>query len=76
MLWVVASLPGEDLKKIQEFPNHPLVRIILSDPVVHFLIFGLLAFLICRGFHLEPGGAIPFVRVGLLATRYGLLIDG
>jgi len=29
----------------------------------------------CRGFHLESGDGIPFVRVAILAIGYGLLIE-
>lgn len=75
MLWVVASLPGEELEKIQKFPDNPLLRIILSDSFMHFLVFGLLTLLICRGFHLKSRRSIPLVKVGTLASGYGLLIE-
>lgn len=75
MIWVVASLPGEELEKIQKFPDNPLLRIILSDPFMHFLVFGLLTLLICRGFHLKSRESIPLLKVGTLASGYGLLIE-
>jgi len=75
MIWIVASLPGEELEKIQKFPDNPLLRIILSDPFMHFLVFGLLTLLICRGFHLKSRESIPLVKVSTLASGYGLLIE-
>lgn len=75
MLWVVASLPGEDLEKIQKYPENPLLRFFLSDPFMHFLVFGLLILLICRGFYQESKALIPIVRVGLIASGYGLIIE-
>jgi len=74
-LWVVASLPGDDLQKIQTFPENPWLQFFLSDPFMHFLTFGLLALLICRGYDKESERSIPLVRVGLLASGYGLFIE-
>ncbi len=74
-LWIVASLPGNDLQKIQKFPEDPWFRFFLSDPFMHFLTFGLLALIICRGYDKESGRSIPLVRVGLLASIYGFMIE-
>ncbi len=74
-LWIVASLPGKDLQKIQKFPEDPWFRFFLSDPFMHFLTFGLLALIICRGYDKESGRSIPLVRVGLLASIYGFMIE-
>ncbi len=74
-LWIVASLPGNDLQKIQKFPEDPWFRFFLSDPFMHFLTFGLLALIICRGYDKELGRSIPLVRVGLLASIYGFMIE-
>jgi hypothetical protein len=70
----MASLPGGDLEKIQRFPENPWLRFFLSDPFMHFLNFGLLTLLICRGYVKESRRSIPLVNVGLLASGYGLLI--
>ncbi len=75
LLWVTASLPGGNLDKIQKFPENPWLMFFLSDPFMHFLTFGLLALIICRGYDKELGRSIPLVRVGLLASGYGLLIE-
>lgn len=74
-IWIMASLPGDDLGKVQKFPGNPWLRFFLSDPFMHFLTFVLLALMICRGYDKESGGSIPLVRVGLLASGYGLLIE-
>jgi len=74
-LWIVASLPGNDLQKIQKFPENPWLKFFLSDPFMHFLVFGLLTLLICRGYDKKPRKSIPLVRVGLFASGYGLMIE-
>jgi len=74
-LWVVASLPGDELQKIQMSPENPLLRIIVSDPCMHFLVFGLLSMLICRGFQQKSRGSTPLARVAMLAIGYCLLIE-
>jgi hypothetical protein len=71
----MASLPGDDLDKIQKSPENPWLRFFLSDPFMHFLTFGLLALIICRGYDKESGRSIPLMRVGLLASGYGLMIE-
>jgi len=74
-MWIMASLPGNDLNKIQKFPENPWLRFFLSDPFMHFLTFGLLALLICRGYDKKLRRLIPLVRVGLFASVYGLMIE-
>jgi len=75
LLWILASLPGDELQRIQIYPENPLLRIILSDPFMHFVVFGLLALLICRGFYSGSGRSIPLAIVAILAIGYGLLIE-
>ena len=71
----MASLPGDELQKIQIYPENPLLKIILSDPFMHFLVFGLLALLICRGFNRKSGRSIPLAIVAVLAIGFGFLIE-
>jgi len=75
VLWIVSSVPGDKLQRIQRYPENLLLRIILSDPFLHFLVFGLSTLLICRGFYREFGRAIPIVKVAFLSIGYGLLIE-
>jgi len=74
-IWIMASLPGDDLERIQKSPKNPWLRFFLSDPFMHFIVFGLLTLLICRGYDQELRRSIPLARVGLLASGYGLLIE-
>ena len=75
MVWIVASLPGAKLQRIQSYPENPILRIILSDPFMHFLVFGLLTLLICRGFYIESGVDVPLKVVAVLAIGYGFFIE-
>jgi len=42
---------------------------------MHFLVFGLLTLLICRGFYIESDGDIPLKIVAVLAIGYGFFIE-
>ena len=75
LIWVMASLPGDDLERVQRLPENPLLKIILSDPFMHFLVFGLLALLICRGFNRKSGRSIALAIVAVLAIGFGFLIE-
>jgi len=75
LIWFIASLPGEELSNVQRSPKSQFLRIIFSDPFMHFSVFGLLALLICMGFYRESVRAIPVTIVALLSVGYGLLIE-
>jgi len=75
LLWIMASLPGDELQSMQSYPDNPLLRIILSDPFMHFVLFGLLALLMFRGFYRESRRPIPLAIVAGLAIGYGFLIE-
>ena len=75
LIWIVASLPGNELQKVQNYPERAWLRIIFSDPFMHFLVFGLLTLLICRGYYRESRESIPMVKVALLACGYSCLIE-
>lgn len=75
ILWIIASLPGEELQSIQSYPENQSLRIILSDPFMHLVVFGLLTLFIYRGFYRESWMSIPLVKVALLACCFGLLVE-
>lgn len=75
LLLVMASLPREDLQRIQAAPSNPLLATILSDPVMHFIVLGFLTLLICMGFYRESKWSIPLAKVAVIAFGYGLLIE-
>jgi VanZ family protein len=74
-IWIMASLPGEDLEKIQRFSQSPWLRFFLSDAFAHVLVFGLLTLLIFKGFYDKGEKPIPFIKIGLIAFGYGLSIE-
>ncbi len=75
LILIVASLPGDELNEIQKFPKNSFLRIILSDPFMHFMVFGLLALIICRGYFSRSDKRIPLINVGLLSIGYGVFIE-
>lgn len=74
-LWLLASLPGDSLRRVHAVPRNPWLARILSDPFMHFLTSGLLALLLGSAFFRQAPDAVPFVRVALLASAYGLAIE-
>lgn len=75
LLWILASLPGDALQRIQSAPESLLLTIILSDPFMHFFVFGFLALLIGLGFYGNSRSYVPFAKVALLVIGYGFLIE-
>ena len=74
-LWIVASLPADDLKHIQQAPQHPLLRTVLSDRPMHALTFGLFTLLTAWGFSAQPRAPAPRARAAVLAVGFGFLIE-
>ena len=62
-------------EEFKGLPKRPFIRTILSDPFMHFLVFGLLALLIYRGCYQKSKNFIISVIVSLLAIGYGFLIE-
>lgn len=52
-----------------------LFAVIFSDYTFHFLGFGLLAWLLCRGFRGVKKKRVPFIMVGLMSMAYGFFIE-
>ena len=75
LLWIVASLPGADLQRIQAAPEDPWLRAVLSDPFMHALSFGLFTLLVAWGLAARPRGPAPWARVAVVAIGFGLLIE-
>lgn len=72
-LALLASLPGEELHGLQAALDPPWARVLLSDPVLHALTFGLLALLVARA--LPRPGRGTLVRAAALAIGYGLVLE-
>jgi glycopeptide antibiotics resistance protein len=75
LIWIMASVPNSELGRIYGYIKIPWRKFFLSDAFVHFLGFGLLTLLICRGYHWGSKRSIPVVMVVLLASGYGLFIE-
>ena len=58
-LWGVASLPGDELQAVQVAPESALLRLLLSDPSMHALTFGLLTLLLGWGLRGRGAGRGP-----------------
>ena len=48
VIFVVSSIPGQVLSDIQNKPRILFVRKLISDPVMHFLEYAILTFLLAR----------------------------
>ena len=75
LILIVASLPGDKLDEIQKFPKSLSLRFFLSDPFMHFMVFGLLALLICRGYYRKSKEVMPFLNVIAFSIGYGAFIE-
>ena len=75
LLWFVASLPASNLTAIQTTPRQPVLRFLLSDPVMHAATFTPLALLLAWGFERSGVRRMQYRKVGALALGYGLLIE-
>ncbi|NQT80245.1 MAG: VanZ family protein [Candidatus Aminicenantes bacterium] len=73
LILISSSLNPERLEKIQESNN--FFDIILSDYSLHFFAYGAFAAFLFYGFYKIKRFPIPFVRIGLYSTAYGLFIE-
>ena len=51
LIFILSSLPGGQLTKVQQYPDNVLLRFLLSDPVMHWGVFAVLSGLLCFGFY-------------------------
>lgn len=72
LLGFMSIHPGS-LLKLQR--KNDLLAIIFSDYTFHFLGFGLLAWLLCRGFRRAKKGQAPYLLVGMISVAYGFFIE-
>ena len=75
VIFIIASLSGNELDRIQKSPETKWFQIALSDPFMHFIVFGVLAFLIYGGLYTSSRRNVSLVRVAFLACGYGLFIE-
>jgi VanZ family protein len=73
LLLIGASIPTSDLIRIQRFSK--FISVILSDKPIHFLGFGLLAWLLCYGYHKAGKTRWLYMKSGMIAVGYGFVIE-
>jgi len=73
LLLIGASIPTSDLIRIQRFNR--FFSYILSDKAIHFLGFGLLAWLLCYGYCRAGKTRALYLMSGILAVGYGFVIE-
>lgn len=73
LLLVGAVIPGEDLMRFQK--PHRIFDLLLSNESFHFFGFGILAWLLCYGYHRAKWSRMPYFRAGFFAMAYGVFIE-
>ena len=73
LLLIGASIPISDLIRIQRF--NKIFSVIFSDKATHFLGFGLLAWLLCYGYHKAGRTRWLYVKSAVLSVGYGFVIE-
>jgi len=75
MIFIVSSLPGNELEKVQQYPDNAFLRFLLSDPVMHWGVFAVLSGLLCYGFYHSGMNPIPLIKVILIGIGYVIFIE-
>jgi len=73
LLLIGALIPTSDLIRIQRF--NKIFSAILSDKALHFLGFGLLAWLLCYGYHKAGKTRWLYLRSAVVSVGYGFVIE-
>lgn len=68
VITALSLMPSRDFPDVPMFPH--------ADKVIHFLMYGLLAFLLCWAFPAKAGNrAIRFAGIILFCMAYGVLME-
>ena len=73
VLLVGVVVPGEQIEKLQE--SNKIFSVLFSDKTFHFFGFGILAWLLCHGYHRAKFSRVPYLRAGFFAMAYGFFIE-
>ena len=73
LLLVGAMIPEGDFFKLQK--ANKIFSVLLSDNAFHFFSFGILAWLLCYGYHRAKLSRMPYLRAGIFSLAYGLFIE-
>ena len=66
-------VPGNGFFRFQK--ANKMFSVLLSDNAFHFFGFGVLAWLLCYGYHRAKLSRMPYVRAGFFTLAYGLFIE-
>ena len=75
LIFILSSLPGEKLTKIQQYPDNAFLQFFLSDPMMHWGVSAVLSALLCYGFYQSGTNPIPLGKIVLLGIGYVLFIE-
>lgn len=73
LLLVGASVPTEGFRKFQD--ANVLFSVLFSDYALHFFGFGIMAWLLCYGYHRVKKIRWPYFRAGIVSVAYGFFIE-
>jgi VanZ family protein len=73
LLLVGAMIPGNGFFRLQK--ANKIFSVLLSDNAFHFFGFGILAWLLCYGYHRAKMSRMPYLRAGIFSLAYGLFIE-
>ena len=72
-VFVVSSLPTGKIEELQK--KYSFLEVLLSDFMMHFVVFTLFAVLMVYGFYKTKKTSIPYINIGLISFAYGLFIE-
>jgi len=73
IIFVCCTVPSIGVEKVQKI--NKFFSLILSDYSMHFFSFGIFALLLCYGFYKAEKITVPFFKIILYSTGYGLFIE-
>jgi len=73
IIFVCCTVPSIGIEKVQKI--NKFFTLILSDYSMHFFSFGIFALLLCYGFYKAEKITVPFFKIILYSTGYGLFIE-
>jgi VanZ family protein len=73
LLLIGASIPTSDLIRIQRLSK--FFSAVLSDKTIHFIGFGLLAWLLCYGYHRAGKTRWLYLKSAVISVGYGFVIE-
>ena len=73
LLLAGALITGTDFFKLQK--ANKIFSVLLSANAFHFFGFGILAWLLCFGYHRAKLSRMPYLKAGFFSLTYGFFIE-